>query len=135
MVKASKGIMEKTRQQFRRSPRDRGLSPITRSFQTFVDGERVTIVIDSSVQRGWPHHRFHGMTGTVVGRRGGSFLVDVRFGGKIKQELMEIPMMSPFNAVKIVDLMPTHMDDVRAIFAKERFALSKEDAEKVLEIV
>ena len=53
----------------------------------------------------------------------------------IMKELMEIPMMSPFNAVKIVDLMPTHMDDVRAIFAKERFALSKEDAEKVLEIV
>jgi len=51
------------------------------------------------------------------------------------KELMEVPMMSPFNAVKIADLMPTHMDDVRAIFAKERFALSKEDAEKVLEIV
>ncbi len=51
------------------------------------------------------------------------------------KELLEIPMMSPFNAVKIVDLMPTHMDDVRAIFAKERFSLSKEDAEKVLEIV
>jgi DNA-directed RNA polymerase subunit F len=53
----------------------------------------------------------------------------------IVKELSEIPMMSLFNAVKIVDLMPTHMDDVRAIFAKERFALSKEDAEKVLEIV
>ncbi|MGI0149725.1 MAG: RNA polymerase Rpb4 family protein [Thermoplasmata archaeon] len=53
----------------------------------------------------------------------------------IVKELMEIPMMSPFNAAKIVDLMPTHMDDVRVIFAKERFALSKEDAEKVLEIV
>src|SRR6266581_973462 len=53
----------------------------------------------------------------------------------IVKRLMEIPMMSPFNAVKIVDLMPTHMDGVRAIFAKERFALSKEDAEKVLEIV
>jgi len=66
MVKASKGIMEKTRQKFRRSPRQRGLSPITRSFQSFEIGERVTIVIDSSVQRGWPHHRFHGMTGTVV---------------------------------------------------------------------
>ncbi len=51
------------------------------------------------------------------------------------KELLEIPMMSPFNAVKIVDLMPTHLDDVRAIFAKERFSLSKEDAEKVLEIV
>ena len=53
----------------------------------------------------------------------------------IVKELMEIPMMSPFNALKIVDLLPAHMDDVRAIFAKERFALSKEDAEKVLEIV
>lgn len=51
------------------------------------------------------------------------------------KELMGIPMMSPMNAVKIADLIPTHLDDVRAIFAKERFSLSKEDAEKVLEIV
>ncbi len=51
------------------------------------------------------------------------------------KELMEIPMMSPANAMKIADLLPTHLDDVRAIFAKERFSLSKEDAEKVLEIV
>src|SRR5437667_169023 len=97
MVKASKGIMEKTRQKFRRGPRQRGLSPITRSFQSFEVGERVTIVIDSSLQNRWPHDRF--------------------------------------NAMKIVDLLPTHLDDVRAIFAKERFALSKEDADKVLEIV
>src|SRR2546430_3048345 len=45
----------------------------------------------------------------------------------IAKELMEIPMMSPFNAHKIVDLMPTHLDDVRAIFAKERFCLSQEE--------
>src|SRR5437867_11218615 len=53
----------------------------------------------------------------------------------IVKELMEIPLMSPFNALKIVDLMPTHLDDVRAIITKERFSLSKEDADKVLEIV
>ena len=53
----------------------------------------------------------------------------------VVKELMEIPMMSSMNAVKLADLMPTHLDDVRAIFAKERFSLSKEDAEKVLEIV
>jgi DNA-directed RNA polymerase subunit F len=51
------------------------------------------------------------------------------------KELLEIPMMSPFNAVKIIDLLPSTLDDVRAVFAKERFSLSKEDAEKVLEIV
>ncbi len=53
----------------------------------------------------------------------------------VVKELMEVPMMSLANAVKIADVLPTHLDDVRAIFAKERFALSKEDAEKVLEIV
>lgn len=88
MVKASKGIMEKTRQKFRRGPRQRGLSPITRSFQSFDAGDRVTIVIDSSVQKGWPHHRFHGMTGTVAGRRGSAFLVDVRFGRRTKQAVV-----------------------------------------------
>ena len=88
MVKASKGIMEKTRQKFRRSPRERGLSPITRSFQRFEIGARVTIRIDSSLQKGWPHNRFHGMTGVVVGRRGRAYLVDVRFGSRIKQGIV-----------------------------------------------
>jgi len=53
----------------------------------------------------------------------------------IVKELMAVPLMSPSNAVKIADLLPTHLDDIRAIFAKERFSLSKEDADKVLEIV
>jgi len=88
VVKASKGIMEKTRQKYRRSPRERGLSPITRRFQRFEVGDKVTILIDSSIQKGWPHNRFHGMTGTVVGKRGRAYLVDVRFGGRIKQGIV-----------------------------------------------
>ena len=88
MVKASKGIMEKTRQKFRRRARDRGLSPITRSFVEYEVGQKVVIVIDSSVQKGWPHHRFHGLTGTIVASRGRAYVVDVRFGGKIKQAVV-----------------------------------------------
>ncbi len=88
MVKASKGIMEKTRQKFRRGPRKRGLSPITRALQTFEVGERASIVIDASVQKGWPHHRFHGMTGTVVARRGRAYVLDVRFGGMVKKAVV-----------------------------------------------
>jgi len=61
--------------------------------------------------------------------------VDVNKVPAMVKELMEIPMMSQANAVKIVDLLSTAVDDVRAIFAKERFSLSKEDADKVLEIV
>ena len=51
------------------------------------------------------------------------------------KELMNVPMMTISNAIKIIDILPTHPDDVRAILAKERFALSKEDTERVLQIV
>lgn len=88
MVKASKGIMEGTRQKFRRGPRRRGLSPITRALQTFEVGDHATIVIDSSIQAGWPHHRFHGLTGTVVARQGRAYVLDVRFGGKVKKAVV-----------------------------------------------
>ena len=88
MVKASKGIMEKSRQKLRRRPRERGLSPITRSLRTFDVGDKATIVLDGSIQKGWPHHRFHGLTGTVVERRGRAYVIDVRFGGKIKKAIV-----------------------------------------------
>ena len=54
---------------------------------------------------------------------------------KISKDLMEVPMMSPGNAVKIADLLAVHPDDVRSVFAKERFSLSKEDLDRVVEIV
>ena len=88
MVKASKGIMEGTRQKFRRGPRRRGLSPITRALATFEVGDRACIIIDSSVQKGWPHHRFHGLTGTIAARRGRAYVLDVRFGNKVKQAVV-----------------------------------------------
>lgn len=50
-------------------------------------------------------------------------------------ELMQVEMMTPANAYKLADLLPTHPDDVRAVFAKERFSLSKEDVDKVVQIV
>ena len=88
MVKASKGIMERTRQKFRKRARERGLSPITRALQKFGEGDRVTIVIDSGVHAGQPHKRFHGLTGVVVENRGRAYVVDVRFGGKIKKAIV-----------------------------------------------
>ena len=38
-------------------------------------------------------------------------------------------------AVKIVDLMPQDETDVRAIFAKERYALTKEEIQGILRII
>ena len=50
-------------------------------------------------------------------------------------ELMKVEMMTPMNAFKLADLLPTHANDVRAVFAKERFSLSKEDVDLVVQVV
>jgi large subunit ribosomal protein L21e len=84
MVRASKGTRKRTRQKFKKRARDRGLSPITRGFVTYEDGEKANIVIDPSIQKGQPHSRFHGQTGTVIGTQGDSYLLKVRMGDKMK---------------------------------------------------
>lgn len=43
--------------------------------------------------------------------------------------------MTEVHAVKIADLLPTHPDDVRVIFAKDRFQLEKDEIDKILETV
>lgn len=50
-------------------------------------------------------------------------------------ELMKMDQMSEQNAFKIADVMPEHADEVRAIFSKERFTLTKEETEAVLKLV
>ncbi len=83
-MKATKGTRTKTRTLLRKKPRARGLSPITKAMQVFNEGEKVNIVIDPSVHKGMPFSRFHGLTGTVIGRRGTAFEVRVKDGNKDK---------------------------------------------------
>lgn len=54
---------------------------------------------------------------------------------KLVKDLMKIEQISEPNAYKITDVLPEQPSDVRAIFSKERFTLSKEDVEKILELV
>ena len=84
MVKASKGIRRHTRGILTRNARDRGLSPITHTFQRFAEGERAAIVMDPSEHRGMPHMRFQGHTGLVKGRQGRSVVLEINVGGKVK---------------------------------------------------
>ncbi len=84
MVKMSHGLRAKTRGITTKHPRERGLSPITRSLQTFEIGEKAHIVIDPSVQKGMPHRRFHGLTGMVTGMLGKAYVVEVTVGNSIK---------------------------------------------------
>jgi large subunit ribosomal protein L21e len=84
MVRRSKGTRSKTRKILSKKPRERGLPPTTRILQTFEPGEKASIIIDPSVHKGQPHRRFYGLTGTIVGKQGKAYLVDVLSGNKKK---------------------------------------------------
>jgi large subunit ribosomal protein L21e len=85
MAKASKGSRRRTRKVMQKRPRDRGLSPITRTFQKFEVGDKANVKIDPSIHKGMPHVRFHGHTGTIAGMQGESYVVDVKDGNKSKK--------------------------------------------------
>lgn len=84
MVRRSKGTRSKTRHILRKKLRKRGLPPTTTIMQTFEKGDKAAIVIDPSIHSGQPHHRFYGLTGTIVGKQGKAYLVEVMAGNKSK---------------------------------------------------
>jgi DNA-directed RNA polymerase subunit F len=49
-------------------------------------------------------------------------------------ELSKLEKMSPDIAIKIADIRPKTRDELRAIYAKERFNLSEEELDAILEI-
>jgi len=50
-------------------------------------------------------------------------------------ELKKIEKMPEPVAYKIADLLPTHPDDIKVLFAKERVALNKEETDHILDLV
>lgn len=63
-----------------------------------------------------------------------------RLKAKDAKELVEKVLkvnekFKPHHAVKVADLLPVDEGDVKAIFAKERFSLTKEEIKALLEVV
>jgi DNA-directed RNA polymerase subunit F len=50
-------------------------------------------------------------------------------------ELTKMEKMKPEIAHRIANIMPKSRDEVRAIFAKERYTLSPEELDKIIELV
>ena len=80
----SKGLRSKTRHQLRKDSRNRGELPPNRVLADFPIGSRVAVKMEPSQQKGMVHIRFQGQTGTVSGKRGNAFVVDVLHGNKPK---------------------------------------------------
>lgn len=80
----SKGLRSKTRHMLLKDPRKRGMLPPNRVLAEFEVGARVAIKNEPSQHGGMTHKRFQGLTGTVAGKQGDAFVVDVLHGNMPK---------------------------------------------------
>jgi large subunit ribosomal protein L21e len=84
-MRKSKGYRAGTRRILKKKPRERGKIRISKLLYEYQPGSRVVIKIDSSIPKGMPHKRYHGKVGTVVDKRGRSYIVSVPQGEAIKE--------------------------------------------------
>jgi len=82
MVQKSKGRRKRTRNLLRVKARER--LPITRYIQEFKIGGKVVIKPNPSSHKGMPFKRFFGRTGTVINKRGKSYIIRIKDGKKEK---------------------------------------------------
>jgi large subunit ribosomal protein L21e len=84
MVKRIGTSRSKTRHKFQKHIRQKGKIPIAKYLQEFNNGEKVVLKAEPSYQKSLYHQRFHGKIGVVKGKRGRSYIVDIKDFKKIK---------------------------------------------------
>ncbi len=62
-------------------------------------------------------------------------LLPVKKTNELIADLQKIESIKEAHAFKIADILPTTEDDVKAIFAKERFTPSESDIKNILKII
>ena len=82
MAQKSQGSQQGARQTLKRDRREK--TTVNDRLQSFEEGEKALIHVDSSVQEGRPHMRFHGKTAEVTGKRGDAYIVEFDEGGQKK---------------------------------------------------
>jgi len=79
----------KTRYKYKRHFRQRGKLSLSRFFQEFNTGDKVGLVVNSSVQYGRFFPRFYGYTGTITGNKQG-FCYEVKIIDGSKEKTLYI---------------------------------------------
>jgi large subunit ribosomal protein L21e len=96
-MKKSKGFRGKTRNLLRKKLRDKGKVRLSKLLHQYQLGNAVVIKIDSSIHKGMPHRRYHGKVGTVVDKRGQSYLISIAQGKKTKKIIVRPEHLEPYN--------------------------------------
>jgi len=78
------GFRRKTRSKLKKSPKQKGKISIRKYFQELEINTKVCFKAEPAVQKGMYLPRFHGRTGTVVGKEGTCYKVQFKDGKKQK---------------------------------------------------
>jgi large subunit ribosomal protein L21e len=97
-MRKSQGYRAGTRRLLKKEPRERGKLRLSKLLHEYQPGSLVVVKIDPSVQKGMPHRRYHGKVGTVVNRRGRSYIVDVAQGDAVKEIIVRPEHLEPYRA-------------------------------------
>jgi len=95
-MRKSKGYRAGTRRLLKKKPRERGKIRISKLLYEYQAGSRVVIRIDSSTPKGMPHKRYHGKIGTIIDKRGRSYIVSVTQGEAIKEIIVRPEHLEPY---------------------------------------
>lgn len=68
--------------------RQRGKISLARYFQEFKIGDKVCLATEPSIHGGTCHPRFHGKAGTVIGKQGKCYEVQIRDINMIKSVIV-----------------------------------------------
>ncbi|MBR9690165.1 50S ribosomal protein L21e [Candidatus Woesearchaeota archaeon] len=91
MVQRKGGLKRKTRNKLSKNIRRKGKISLQKYFQTFEIDQKTVLLAEPSVNKGMYHPRFYGKTGTVSGKRGDCYLVDIK-DGSLKKTLIVHPV-------------------------------------------
>ena len=69
---------------FRKNHRARGKISLTKFFMLYEVGDKAVLVAEPAVQKNLYHQRFHGHSGTIIGKRGDCYEVQIKDGNKEK---------------------------------------------------
>ena len=94
-MRKSKGYRSGTRRLLTKEPREHGKIGLSKLLHEYDTGSQVVIKLDSSVHKGMPHRRYQGKVGTVVSKRGRSYVVHVFQGNALKEIIVRPEHLEP----------------------------------------
>ena len=97
-MRKSKGYRAGTRRLLRKKPRERGKIRLSKLLYEYEPGSQVVIKLDPSVHKGMPHRRYQGKVGTVLEKRGRSYVISVTQGDAVKEILVRPEHLEPYKS-------------------------------------